>query len=147
MAKEISSSILIHSTPSEIWKVLMNFESYPSWNPFILTISGNPQVGKNIEVKIKPKDSKPMIFKPIILVNDFEKEFEWLGKLGFKGIFDGQHRFQLIDNQDGTTTFIQSEKFYGILVPFLRKMLDNNSLKGFISMNEAIKARVEMQSL
>ncbi len=143
MAKEISTSIVINSSPSVIWEILMNFDNYPNWNPFILSISGNPKVGEQIEAKIQPPDAKAMIFKPLVLVNESEKEFKWLGKLWVKGLFDGEHRFQLIDNQNGTTTFIQSEKFKGILVPFLKKMLDQKTLKGFIGMNEALKLRAE----
>lgn len=143
MAKEISTSIVINSSPSVIWEILMNFDNYPNWNPFILSISGNPKVGEQIEAKIQPPGAKAMIFKPLVLVNEYEKEFKWLGKLWVKGLFDGEHRFQLIDNQNGTTTFIQSEKFKGILVPLLKKMLDQKTLKGFIGMNEALKLRAE----
>ncbi len=143
MAKEISTSIVINSSPSVIWEILMNFDNYPNWNPFILSISGNPKVGEQIEAEIQPPDAKAMIFKPLVLVNEYEKEFKWLGKLWVKGLFDGEHRFQLIDNQNGTTTFIQSEKFKGILVPLLKKMLDQKTLKGFIGMNEALKLRAE----
>jgi hypothetical protein len=49
----------------------------------------------------------------------------------------------LIDNLDGTTTFIQSEKFGGILLPLFKKMLDVNTKEGFESMNKALKDRVE----
>lgn len=143
MAKEISTSILINSSPKKIWEILMNFENYSNWNPFILAISGNPKVGNQIEAKIQPPGAKMMVFKPFVLVNESEIEFKWIGKLWVKGLFDGEHRFQLIDNQNGTTTFIQSEKFTGILVPLLRKMLDQNTSKGFISMNEAIKLQAE----
>lgn len=143
MKKEITTTILIQAKPAKIWQILMDFENYPTWNPFIIEISGNPQTGKSIQAKIQPPGSKPMIFKPIVLMNESEKEFKWKGKLLFKGLFDGEHCFQLIDNQNGTTTFIHSEKFAGILVPFLKKMLDTNTKNGFTLMNEAIKKRAE----
>jgi hypothetical protein len=60
-----------------------------------------------------------------------------------KGLFDGEHKFELIDNKNGTTTFIQSEKFNGILVPLFNKMLNNNTTKGFKMMNEKLKQLAE----
>ena len=60
-------------------------------------------------------------------------------------IFDGEHTFKLIDNQDGTVTFIQYEHFRGILIPFMKKMLDNDTKKGFENMNEALKIRCEVE--
>ncbi len=89
MAKEISTSILINCSPSVIWEILMSFDNYPIWNPFILSISGNPKVGKQIEAKIQPPGAKAMIFKPLVLANESEKEFKWLGKLWVEGLFDG----------------------------------------------------------
>ena len=71
------------------------------------------------------------------------KEFKWIGKLLFKGLFDGEHRFQLMDNSDGTTTFIQSEKFSGLLVRLFAKKLDRETKGDFVAMNEALKKRVE----
>jgi len=61
----------------------------------------------------------------------------------FPGLFDGEHKFELIDNNNGTTTFVQSEKFTGILVPLFRKMLDVNTRNGFSLMNEKLKELAE----
>jgi len=60
-----------------------------------------------------------------------------------KGIFDGEHYFLINDNGDGTATFIQGEKFSGFLVMFLGKALENTE-RGFVQMNEALKRRCEM---
>jgi hypothetical protein len=46
-------------------------------------------------------------------------------------------------NGDGTTTFKQSENFKGILVPFFKKSLDNNTKKGFEEMNRKLKELAE----
>ena len=51
--------------------------------------------------------------------------------------------FELIDNKNGTTTFIQSEKFKGILVPLFKKMLDYNTVNGFNAMNKKLKELAE----
>ena len=84
-----------------------------------------------------------MTFKPTILAFEKNKEFRWLGHLLFPGLFDGEHKFELIDNKNGTTTFIQSEKFKGILVPLFAKMLDNSTTDGFTQMNKKLKELAE----
>ena len=66
------------------------------------------------------------------------------GKLLFKGLFDGAHKFEIVDNKNGTTTFIQSETFTGILVPIFAKQLDNNTRKGFEEMNKKLKEMAEL---
>ena len=38
---------------------------------------------------------------------------------------------------------MQFERFRGILVPLMKKMLDNNTKDGFNQMNQALKIRCE----
>ena len=146
MAKEIKTEILIHATPEKVWSILTNFDNYPNWNPFIKSINGEVKVGNTITARIEPPEANGMTFKPKILSYDVNKELSWLGHLIIPGLFDGQHKFELIDNGNGTTTFIQSEKFKGILVPLFKKMLDINTINGFDAMNKKLKELAELNT-
>ena len=141
--KLIYSEILIQASPERVWKEFTDFEKYPSWNPFIQSLKGSPIVGDKIEVLLTPPGKKGMTFKPKVLALDTKFELRWIGKLVCDGLFDGEHVFMLKDNKDGTTTFIQFERFKGILIPFMTKMLNENTLTGFNQMNEALKSRCE----
>src|SRR5690625_1150332 len=96
-----------------------------------------------IKVKIRQCDTKEMGFNPKINTLSVNKELSWLGHLWFPGLFDGEHKFELIDHKNGTTTFIQSETFKGLLVSLLKKQLENNTKKGFEEMNMKLKKMVE----
>ena len=140
--KNIQTEILINTDINKVWDVLMNFDSYPKWNPFITSISGEAKLGKRLTVSINPPGGKGMTFKPNILTLEANKEFRWKGKLGINGIFDGEHYFILESVDKDITKFIHGEKFSGLLVPFVRKMLDKTQ-KGFQLMNESIKNECE----
>ncbi len=142
--KMVYTEITIKATPEKVWNVFTDFEAYPSWNPFIKAFKGNPVVGGNIEALLQLPNAKPMTFKPRVLQYEQQnKELRWIGKLFVSRIFDGEHTFKLIDNGDGTTTFMQYEHFRGILIPFMAKMLDVDTRNGFQLMNEKLKERVE----
>jgi hypothetical protein len=143
MKKEIKTQITIQAAPERIWEVLTQFDKYAGWNTFIKSIQGNAKVGEKIIVRLEPPGAKGMTFKPKVLAFETNKEFKWIGHLFFPGLFDGEHRFELIDNGNGTTTFIQAEKFKGILVRMLSKMLDGSTLNGFKAMNEQLKLEAE----
>jgi len=143
MAKEIKTEIIINAPIEKVWATLMNFENYPKWNTFITSIEGKSEVGQKLKAFLQPPGAKGMTFKPKVLIVNPNQEFRWVGHLLFPGIFDGQHNFKLIDNGDNTTTFIQSENFKGILVPFLKKMIEINTVQGFRQMNEGLKREVE----
>ena len=143
MSKLIKTEILINASPKKVWTILEKFEDYQDWNPFINSIKGDFKVGNQIKVTITPPASKPMTFKPKVLTYELNTELSWLGSLLLTGIFDGAHKFELIDNGNGTTTFIQSENFKGILVPLFKNNLENNTKNGFELMNMKLKELVE----
>ncbi|MNJ86145.1 Polyketide cyclase / dehydrase and lipid transport [compost metagenome] len=143
MKMELRTEIVIEATPGKIWGILTAFDRYPDWNPFIKFIEGEQKVGAKIRAQIAPPGAKGMTFKPTVLAFEKEKEFKWIGRLLFPGLFDGEHRFQLIDNGNGTCTFIQAERFKGILVPLFKKMLETNTLEGFHTMNRHLKEEAE----
>jgi len=145
MAKQIQTEIIINASPEKVWTILTDFSNYPNWNPFITSIKGPAIVGKKIIARIEPPEANGMTFKPKVLVFKTNEEFRWIGHLLIPGLFDGEHRFELIDNGNGTTTFRQSETFHGILIPLFKKMLDVNTVNGFNLMNEKLKARAEQK--
>jgi hypothetical protein len=145
MATEIKTEILINATTDRVWTVLTNFDNYPSWNPFIKSIKGEVKVGNKITARIEPPEASGMTFKPKILTLETNKELSWLGHLLFAGLFDGEHKFELIDNGNETTTFKQSEKFNGLLVPLFKKQLDTNTKNGFAAMNMKLKELAEQK--
>ncbi|WP_411812625.1 SRPBCC family protein [Chryseobacterium scophthalmum] len=141
----LTTDIIINSTPEKIWAVLTDFTNYPNWNPFITSLTGNFEVGKKIMVRIEPPEAKVNTFKPTVTAYEPKKKLSWLGVFLMRGIFDGEHKFELTDNENGTTTLVQSEHFIGILVPLFKKMLDNNTRRGFEAMNKKLKEQVEKQ--
>ena len=136
--KEIKTSIQINATPDVIWSILTDFERYNDWNPFLKNIQGDVQVGNRIKV-----EAGGMKFKPKILVFDENKELRWIGKFLFKGLFDGEHRFLIEDNGNGTSTFQHEESFKGVLVGLFAKKLDTDTKEGFEAMNQQLKLLAE----
>ena len=143
MGKEIKTTILINASIEKVWSILINFSNYSKWNPFIKSIKGQFKVGNKIEVRIEPPGAKAMTFKPIVITYQENKEMSWQGKLMFTGIFDGEHKFRLIDSGNGTTTLIQSEIFKGLLVPLFGKIIETNTKNGFEAMNKKLKEVAE----
>ncbi len=123
----------------------MNFQDYPQWNPFIQYVRGEAKEGETIHGILSLPDRTPMVFHPKVLKVEANKEFRWKGRLWFRGIFDGEHYFQVRPLTQDRALFIQGEIFTGVLVPFLKKLLDGATQAGFKSMNEALKKRTEQK--
>ncbi len=134
----IKTAIEINAKPEQVWNILLDFESYPKWNPFICTITGNAEEGAYLSVAIGD-----MTFKPKVLQNKKPYEFRWLGHLWFKGLFDGEHVFKITQLTENKILFEQNEHFKGILVPFFKSKLNKETKQGFEAMNKALKGRSE----
>jgi hypothetical protein len=141
--KEIYSQIEIGATPNRIWQILLDFESYPKWNPYIRFANGTPAVGKRIEIVTHPKGSRKLIFHPLILKLEANNELRWRGSSLPGFLFSGEHIFLLRSKSHEITSFVQREIFTGLLVPFLQGTLDKRTLRGFQAMNAVLKIRAE----
>ena len=134
----------IDAPPGRVWEILTDFPRQPEWNPSIVSIEaeGPLRAGARLTF-VGPRNDKgaTMRFRPRVLVADPPRELRWLGHLGFRGLFDGEHVFRLEELPGGRTRFVQEEHFRGVLVPFLRRMLARDTVRGFEAMNDALAAR------
>jgi hypothetical protein len=105
-----------------------------------------------MKVSIKVDDSKPcMNFTLQLLINN-TNEFRWVGTVLGKWFLAGEHWFQFLPLKNGTKTrgtktrFIQGECFTGLGVGLFKLMVSvENTRKGFVAMNEALKKEAEVK--
>ena len=141
--KELFTEIEINASSDKVWEVLTDFESYPEWNPFVRELKGDVQVGKRIETVLQPPNQKGMTFRPRVIKLVPRREFRWHGILGFRGLFDGEHIFELHPSEPRKVRFVQREVYKGILAPMILKNIAVNTQAGFEQMNRALKERCE----
>lgn len=141
MARAIETSVLIAASPARVWTVLMDFDAYPVWNPFIRSLSGEQRIGGGLKAVIELPGGKPQTFRPVVTELVPERMFCWRGTLPIPGLFTGEHRFAL-GVEGPNTRFTQSEAFSGLLVPFVGGILAATE-RGFHAMNEKLKTRAE----
>lgn len=144
--KSLHTEIVINAPSTIVWNVLIDFDQYSDWNPFIRKASGDVIEGNQLKVFIVPPGGKAMTFTPTVTQADTNREFRWLGRLLIPGLFDGEHIFELHTLSAHQTRLVQRENFRGILVPLLWKSLDTNTRQGFEAMNQALKVRAEAQA-
>jgi len=141
--KHLKTEIIINAPAEKVWGILFDTSAYPDWNPFIVSVNKNFKPGEKMNIVLQQPDSKPMTIKPVVLEVIENKKLRWLGHLGFKGLFDGHHIFELEAQSVNKTRFIHREEFSGILVGLLWKQLNTKTRKGFELMNQSLKALSE----
>lgn len=143
MRHHLHTEITIDAPPERVWRILTDLEGYRSWNPFLVESSGQVEIGQRLVNRLQAPGGRAQTFRPTVTAVDHARTFEWLGRLGLPGIFDGRHRFDLEPTADGGTRLVHQEHFNGVLVRLLRSSLDTGTRQGFELMNQALKARAE----
>jgi hypothetical protein len=142
--QHIATSVDIGAPVRRVWSILMDFAAYPSWNPFIRSLLGQPDPGSTLQVTIQPVGGRAITLSPTVLAQVPEREFRWKGTQVLPGLFDGEHCFRLSAVTDSASRLVHEEFFTGLLVPLaMRGRLKAGTLAGFEAMNQALKARAE----
>lgn len=112
--RETSVSIEIKADASIIWALLTHASDYPKWNSSIISLDGNIALGEKIQLKSK-LDAK-RTFKLKVKEFDPEKKLVW-------GDGQGRRVFIITKNENGTITFLMTEKIGGLMFPLYAKMI------------------------
>ena len=140
--RELETAIEIDASAERVWAVVTDFVAYPIWNPFMRKISGELVVGTRLRVRLQSPGGRAMTFSPRVLAATPQRELRWVGNLILPGLFDGEHVLAIEPLTNGRVRFMQSERFRGVLVAPLGKLIDRTQ-NGFEAMNLALKERVE----
>ena len=101
-------------------------------------------IGKTIFSAALVQATDTPYWKPIQSGLEEETDSETVARLaGVPKLFEGEHTFEIETLGPNRVRFLHSERFAGVLVPFLRKMLETKTRAGFEAMNRALKERAE----
>jgi hypothetical protein len=146
MVRSISHTIEIDAAPEAVWGELADTAAYPGWNPFVRRLDGQLEQGAQLSVEIEPPDGRAMTFKPTVLEAEPGRRLRWLGRLLLRGLFDGEHSFEIEPLGANRSRLTQAERFSGLLVRPLAGSTLEKTERGFEAMNRALKERVEARS-
>lgn len=142
--KEVLTEIEISSSPEKVWRILVDFEKYDQWNPFIRRIVGQAKESRKIEIHIETPAGKSRKYEPTVTKVDQGRELRWMGK---SLLLNGEHIFTIEQLQKGRVRLVHRQVFNGLLTSFFGKSLDIDIKEGFEEMNRALKERAERTTL
>jgi hypothetical protein len=143
MSRRIFTFIEIDSTPERVWEVLTDFDSYSEWNPFIRSISGPLREGARLEVYLSLGNGKPYRFTPRVTLIEEGRKLAWFGRTIVPRLFDGEHWFEVLPDNQGQCRFLHGELMTGLLSAPLWQLIGDKIERRFVEMNRAIKLRSE----
>lgn len=74
--KQYRTEIVIQRSPEVVWAALIDFDSYPDWNPLVGWLKGDLAKGSKISMFIKPLDRS---FKATLTSVAANQNLTWVG--------------------------------------------------------------------
>lgn len=139
----VHTEIDITAPPERVWQALTDLAAYPDWNPMIRRASGEVEKGARLIVYFHPPGSRGRVFRPKLKAVEPNRELRWQGQPGFPFLLESEHVFIIQPTGNNKIHLIHDMIFYGLLVPFVKKIAKNSTHDPFVAMNRALKIRVE----
>ena len=114
---QFSTRVTIDAPAAQVWSILTDLPSWPSWNTTVSSTQGTLALGEKVTVAVTaaPRRSFPVTVAEL----DEPRRMVWRGGLPL-GLFTGTRTYTL-SHEDGRTTFAMDEVYSGPLAPMLTR--------------------------
>jgi hypothetical protein len=140
----IKAEIEIAASPSKVWGILMDVNSWQDWSPIINASSGEVAIGSKLNITMMGKEEGkdgPQ-YTPIIKELNDSKYFRWRANMMAGFIFTNDKIFELEETKSGTR-LTHTETFKGLLAPLFYGQMEKGVPPMLSAMNKALKELAE----
>jgi len=134
-----NATITIDAPAEKIWKILTTPNSYPEWDPNMITLGGKIAAGETLSVLTKLAPDRA--FKPKVTTFEPNKKMIWSSGMPL-GLFKGERIFTLTPTGDNQVEFFTQETFSGLLLPLFKSNIPDMT-QVFQDFSEGLKQYAE----
>ncbi|MBK7580431.1 MAG: SRPBCC domain-containing protein [Myxococcales bacterium] len=138
---QLRTEIEIAAPPQAVWDELIAFARYPEWNPFISSVSGRLELGERLTLVLSSAGGNDRKLVTTLTRIEPPATLRWTSKFLVRGLFDGEHYFELLPLAGDRTRLVHGEELTGALVQYMGPRLTAMA-RGFVGMNEALAKRL-----
>ena len=138
----IEHRIGIQAPAEVIWEIIADLPHWKDWNPLYTAASGQIRIGSQLEMTLALPGDQPRQIQPVVLDWVPNEQLQW--KLRMLGGLVKNTRYIEIENLAEASCIVANGEFIGgLLGPSGAKRMGRSVYRGFLAMNEALKARAE----
>ena len=141
--KEYKIEIKIDASKEEVWKEIINFKNYPTWNTILIMEQNDSLIiGEKFSVTINKGNGKKSKFKATAIGKENHRSFSAKQKMIGDWFFSAIHHFMIREISAEKVLFIQKWELRGIIASLFRKPIFKE-LETFNQMNIELKNKLE----
>ena len=140
---EVCARQEIEAPITDVWLALIDFPSYPVWNPFTPRVSTDLEIGSPVQLHVvMPGRSASDRTEWLNLVEP-EKTICWGMHMGAPWLLTANRWQCLTPLSDTRTEYVTTDKFSGLLAPLVMALYAKPIETGFQQVADGLKAYVE----
>ena len=136
--RTIYTELQVIASPENVWRAVVASPAIPVE---IRDAIHSRRTGVSMRVPMSTGGRGATLTVTLLAVVPFQ-EIRWKGYLWIPGLFDGEHSFEIRQDSEEKTLLVQSERFTGLLLPFLSGTIKDTKQE-FETMNAAIRDQAE----
>ena len=138
-----AAPITIDAPLGKVWRVLIDVENYPRWNPFTPRVETTFEVDTPAILYVTMNERQQRVQHEVITVFEPQRAFAWASIMGAPFVLKA-NRWQIVGMLDDQHTQYQTyETFDGLLVPLVMALYRRDVQRGFDAVGAALKHFVE----
>ncbi len=142
MGEELRHETAIDATPEEVWRVLVDVDGWPAWNPTLTTADGPLVEDRWVKMTLRLGPVHVKLPQHITAV-EAPNRLAWRTRNLFDKFMDVDRTFHLAPTPGGGTLLIQAEVAHGPVAPLAMLFLKGMILDGFVALGEALRRQLE----
>jgi hypothetical protein len=137
--RRIHTELEIDAPPERVWETLTDLASYEEWNPNVTFAAGTLEEGAEVDLRIQPTHGRERSITATVTAVEPQRTLQWVGTVGGRWLFEGQHTFELQPLDGNRTRFVNRERVSGVTAPIVVR---DDSAQAYEAMNHALADRV-----
>jgi hypothetical protein len=142
----IEHRIGIQAPPDVIWHVIADLPRWEDWNPTYPKAAGEIRIGGKLDLTLALPSQAQQQIQPVVLDWIPNEQLHWRLTM-LRGMVRTIRFIEIETLAEASCIVSNGEIFGGLMGPSIGKRMGRFIQRGFIEMNEALKARAEAQWL
>ena len=141
---------MIDAPIEKVWAVLKDVDSYPSWNPFTVSVKTDFGLGSPVDMQVclkgrRNRDGSRKTMHQVEHITSYVEgsRVSWGVNVGPGWFITADRWQQLTDLGNGRTRYETVDEFTGVGVGFMMMLMEKHMRRGFQEVADALKVRCE----
>ncbi len=140
---DVGAEVEIDAPAERVWSILTDFDRYPEWNPFTVSVETRLRPGDPVVMDVRLPGKRPSIRTEWVNRVEPGRRFWWGMNMLHRSLLTANRLQEVVPLDAGRCRYRTVDEMSGWLTPIVTRFYGESMRRGFESVAHALKARAE----